>query len=68
MSKQTLREGPIGKETTGERSTTLSDNLSGKRSSTSPVYAYSIAQQIRFVKGFLKLFGKFFERNIAGKG
>lgn len=30
MSKQTLREGPMGKETTGERIQTLSDNLSGK--------------------------------------
>lgn len=30
MSKQTLREGPMGKETTGERVPTLSGNLSGK--------------------------------------
>ena len=30
MSKQTLREGPMGKETTGERIQTLSGNLSGK--------------------------------------
>ena len=32
MSKQTLREEPMGKvvKTIGERSTTLSDNLSGK--------------------------------------
>ena len=30
MSKQTLREGPMGKETIGERVPTLSNNLSGK--------------------------------------
>lgn len=30
MSKQALREGPMGKETIGEREQTLSDNLSGK--------------------------------------
>ena len=32
MSKQTLREGPVGKvvKTIGEREQTLSDNLSGK--------------------------------------
>ena len=32
MSKQTLREGPMGKvvKTIGERAQTLSDNLSGK--------------------------------------
>ena len=30
MSKQTLREGPMGKEATGERIQTLSGNLSGK--------------------------------------
>lgn len=28
----------------------------------SPVYAYSIAQQIRFVKGFLKKSLRFFEK------
>ena len=72
MSKQTLREGPMGKETTGERIQTLSGSLSGKRSGSSPVYAYSIAQQICFVKGFLKkslrFFEKVFERKITGKG
>ena len=34
MSKQTLREGPMGKETTGERIQTLSGNLSGKWSAS----------------------------------
>ena len=68
MSKQTLREGPMGKETTGERIQTLSNNLSGKRSGTSPVYAYSITHLSAIVKGFSKLFEKFFEKNIAGKG
>ena len=34
MSKQTLREGPMGKETTGERIQTLSGSLSGKWSAS----------------------------------
>ena len=68
MSKQTLREGPMGKETTGEIIQTLSGSLSGKRSGSSPVYAYIIAHLSAIVKRFSKLFGKFFERDIAGKG
>ena len=63
MSKQTLREGPMGKETISERVPTLSGSLSGKRSGPSPVYAYSISHLFGFVKGisekslgFLKVF------------
>ena len=58
----------MGKETTGERIQTLSGNLSGKWSEFSPVYAYSIAHLSAIVKRFSKLFEKFFERKIAGKG
>ena len=56
IGKQTLREGPVGKETTGERIQTLSGSLSGKRSGSSPVYAYSITHLSAIVKRVLKTF------------
>ena len=61
FSKQTLREGPVGKETTGERIQTLSGSLSGKRSGPSPVYAYIITHLSAIVKRFLEKSLRFFE-------
>ena len=49
MSKQALREGPMGKETIGERGNA---RLCVSGACPLPVYAYSIAHLFGFVKGF----------------
>lgn len=62
-------------KTIGERAPTLSGNSSGKWSVPLPVYAYSIAHFVDFVKGgfkkSLRFFEKFLERDkseLTGKG